>query len=204
MAKKSKSDKNGKQEDFAAIERVLAGDASAYDLLQKKYRRIIAALIRRMVRNEDDVDDLVQEAFIKAYNALGRFQFDYSFSAWLYRIASNTCIDFLRRKRFNTVSINNPVKSSEDEQEYEIEDNTYIPDYDVLHEERRRALKEAVANLPENYRIIIKLRHEEEMEYAEISKKLDLPLGTVKAHLFRARKMLHSTLKKKVHLFQDE
>ncbi|MFP4527093.1 MAG: RNA polymerase sigma factor [Candidatus Kapaibacterium sp.] len=204
MDNSSNGNKNGKQEDFEAIERVLAGDESAYDILQKKYRRIIAALIRRMVRDEDDVDDLVQESFIKAFGALPKFQFNYSFSAWLYRIASNTCIDFLRRKRFKTISINNPVKSSDEEMEYEIEDNSYIPDYDVMHEERRRAIAGAIESLPENYRVIIKLRHEEEMEYAEIARRLDLPLGTVKAHLFRARKMLHDMLKKKVHLFQDE
>lgn len=188
------------KDDFEAIRAVLNGDNSQFSLLDKKYHRIIAALIRKMVRNEEDVEDLTQETFIKAYNALPTFHFGYSFSSWIYKIASNTCIDFLRKKRFQTISLNQPMQGSADEEnEYEIEDDSYIPDRHILSEERQKVLKQAIERLPDNYREIIKMRHEQELDYIEISEKLNLPIGTVKAHLFRARKALYSMLKK--HLF---
>lgn len=188
------------QEDFTAIRKVLAGDTSGFTFLENKYHKIIASLIRKMVKNEEDVQDLTQETFIKAFNALENFNFGFSFSSWIYKIASNTCIDFLRKKRFQTVSLNQPVAGSDDEENvFEIKDDSYIPDMNVLSEERVKILKEAIEKLPENYKQIIKLRHEKELDYTEISEKLNLPLGTVKAHLFRARKSLYSMLKK--HLY---
>jgi RNA polymerase sigma factor (sigma-70 family) len=190
-------------EDFEIIKSILAGKTNDFEKLQKKYKRQIHNLIKRMIKNDDDVDDLTQESFIKAYNALNTFQFGYSFSAWLYRIASNNCIDFLRKKRFDTISINQPSYDSDEEQEFEIEDNSYVPDLNMLAEERRKVLVNAIESLPENYREIIKLRHEEELDYNQISIKLDLPLGTVKAHLFRARKILLNELKGQKNLFTE-
>jgi len=108
------------EEDFATVNKVLGGEIESYQVLQKKYKRIISSLIRKMIHNEDDVDDLTQETFIKAYNALTTFQAGFSFSSWLYKIASNTCIDFLRKKRFSTISLNQPISSSDDEQFFEI------------------------------------------------------------------------------------
>lgn len=190
------------EEDFDAVRRVLKGDSSGFEILQKKYTRIISSLIRRMIRNEEDVRDLTQDTFIKAYNALSSFQFGYSFSSWIYKIASNTCIDFLRKKRLAQVSLSQR-NNSEEEYELEIEDKDYMPDLNVMTEEKIKALREAIENLPENYREIIKLRHEKEMDYADIAEKLDIPLGTVKAHLFRARKQLFQQLKKYRYLFVE-
>lgn len=193
-----------KQEDYHAIRRVLDGDNAAFEILQKKYSKLIAALIRRMVKNEDDVDDLTQETFIKAYKALEKFQFGFSFSAWIYRIASNTCIDFLRKKRFTIISLTKQTPGETDEEEMEIEDDSYLPDVTVMNDERRTAIRDAISNLPENYRRIIILRHEKELDYKEISEMLDIPLGTVKAHLFRARKILYTALKNQESLFQSD
>lgn len=192
-------------EDIAVVERILiAGEKSAFSFIQNRYSKLIASLIRKMIKDEDDVDDLTQETFIKAFNALGAFNKDYSFSAWICRIASNSCIDFLRKKRFPTISLSRPLESSsEDDVYFEIEDNSYIPDKSVLSEEKIKAMNDAIAELPENYREIIRLRHEEELDYAEISAKLSIPLGTVKAHLFRARKILALNLKKSLYLFND-
>ncbi|MDD3125127.1 MAG: sigma-70 family RNA polymerase sigma factor [Candidatus Kapabacteria bacterium] len=190
-----------KEEDLATVQRCLEGDINAFALLQKRYTGIVTSLIRRMVKNEEDVQDLVQETFIKAYKALPSFQSLYSFSSWLYRIASNNCIDFHRKKRVQTISLNMRSPSSEDEEEYEISDTDYTPDLRILDEEKKRCLDEAFAKLPENYKQIMKLRHEEDMDYVQISEKLNLPLGTVKAHLFRARKMLYEQLKQKKYLF---
>src|SRR5574344_1275532 len=158
-----------KEEDLATVQRCLEGDINAFALLQKRYTGIVTSLIRRMVKNEEDVEELVQETFIKAYKALPSFQSLYSFSSWLYRIASNNCIDFHRKKRVQTISLNMRSSSSEDEEEYEISDTDYTPDLRMLDEEKKRCLDEAFAKLPENYKQIMKLRHEEEMEYVQIS-----------------------------------
>ena len=120
--KKNKSE--SKQEDFDAIKRVLEGDNSAYEFLQKKYKNLIYSLVKKMIKNDSDVEDLVQETFIKAYKALDKFKFNYSFSAWIYRIASNNTIDFLRKRRFDTFSIDKPIGNAEDENYFEIEDNS--------------------------------------------------------------------------------
>lgn len=194
--------KKNHNEDLLAIESFLGGNDMAFKIIQKKYSKIVANLIRRMVKDEDDVMDLTQETFIKAYRALNTYQTSYSFSSWLYRIASNNCIDFLRKKRFNVISLDQPLNpNSEDEQYLEIVDTSNQPEMDVIDSEKREALFAAIDNLPENYREIIKLRHEEDLDYKEISEKLNLPLGTVKAHLFRARKMLYDSLKSKYYMF---
>jgi RNA polymerase sigma-70 factor (ECF subfamily) len=200
---KRKNNIESKNEDFEAIRQVLAGDNSAYELLQKKYKNLIYSLIKKMIKNDSDVEDLVQETFIKAYKALDRFKFNYSFSAWIYRIASNNTIDFLRKRRFDTFSIDKPIGDAEDENYYEIEDNTYSPDAALISEQKADIIRDAIDTLPENYREIIILRHEEELDYKAIADKLNLPLGTVKAHLFRARKLLYDELKDKYNLLNN-
>lgn len=199
--RKNKSD--SKQEDFEAIRRVLDGDNTAYEFLQKKYKNLIYSLVKKMIKNDSDVEDLVQETFIKAYKALDKFKFNYSFSAWIYRIASNNTIDFLRKRRFDTFSIDKPIGNAEDENYFEIEDNSYSPDSDLISEQKTDIIKAAIDTLPENYREIIILRHEEELDYKAIAEQLDLPLGTVKAHLFRARKLLYEELKDKYNLLNN-
>ena len=156
-----------------------------------------------MIKNDSDVEDLVQETFIKAYKALDKFKFNYSFSAWIYRIASNNTIDFLRKRRFDTFSIDKPIGNAEDENYFEIEDNSYSPDADLISEQKADIIRAAIDTLPENYREIILLRHEEELDYKAIAEQLDLPLGTVKAHLFRARKLLYEELKDKYNLLNN-
>lgn len=190
-------------EDYTAVRKVLDGDNSAFHFLQDKYTVLVSSLIRRMIYNEQDVEDLTQETFIKAYKALNSFQFKYTFSAWIYRIASNNCIDFLRKKRFQTLSLDQSIGDEDSNYYIQIEDSSNIPDLNVLFNERKQALNEAIAKLPEKYREIIHLRHELELDYSEIAEQLKIPLGTVKAHLFRARKLLYSKLRKQRHLFID-
>lgn len=192
------------EDDYLVIKNILNGNHNDFAKLQKKYRSIILALIRRMIKDEDDVQDLAQETFIKAFNNIDKFQFGYSFSSWIYRIASNNCIDFLRKKRISFVSIDKPISISEDDDiTMEIEDKEYMPDLSLISAEKSNAIKNAIDELPENYREIINLRHIEELDYQEIADKLNMPLGTVKAHLFRARKLLYESLKSKLYLFND-
>ena len=190
-------------EDSDAVKKCLNGDNFYFRVLEKKYKKLIASLIRRMIKDEEDVLDLTQETFIKAYNALDTFQEGYSFSSWIYRIASNNCIDFLRKKRFQTVSLDQPLFDSDDANYFDVEDVTSRPDNNYLAEERREIINKAIEELPDSYKEIIKLRHEDDLDYTEIANELNMPIGTVKAHLFRARKLLLHSLKSKRHLFID-
>jgi RNA polymerase sigma-70 factor (ECF subfamily) len=158
-----------------------------------------------MVRSAstDEVEDLVQEALTKAMLHLNSYSEDYAFSTWLYRIATNHAIDYLRRRKLNAFSISAPPTSGnsrhEDEgKEYEISDSSWVPDDVLISDERTGLIEDAIEQLPENYRRIIRLRHNEDMEYEEIARVLKLPMGTVKVHLHRARAALARMLDGKI------
>lgn len=180
------------------IKRALEGDQNAFGRLKAKYHEAIYSLIYRMIREKDEVEDLTQEAFIKAFMSLSTFNDEYAFSTWLYKIATNNCIDHIRRKKLQTFSIDKPVESKESDFTFELPDSTYEPDRDMISKQRKRLLEEAINSLPPKYRQVIILRHQEEKEYQEIAELLKLPLGTVKAHIFRAREMLNKYLRNKL------
>lgn len=185
-------------EDRQLIADALAGKQDAYKRLMKKYHNAISHLIMRMVGSQGDVEDLTQEAFIKAFNSLASFNDEFAFSTWLYKIATNNCIDFLRKRKLKTFSIDRPIGDEEGGQQYEIPDDSHIPDADILQQQQTSAIQLAIDGLPEKYRMVIVMRHQEEKSYEEIAEELDLPLGTVKAHIFRAREMLYRQLRGKV------
>lgn len=187
-----------KIEDSDLIDRALAGDQSAYERLMKKYYKLVSNLIYKMIYNKDDVEDLAQEAFIKAFNSLAKFDKQFAFSTWLYKIASNNCIDYIRKRKLNTISIDKEIETSDDDFKFEIPDNDYKPDREIIESERKQVLENAINSLPEKYKTVIMLRHSEDMEYEEIAQKLNLPLGTVKAHIFRGRELLNKYLKDKI------
>lgn len=193
-----------RKEDYDLVARALGGEQAAYTRLRDKYWKSIEAMLSRMIRNKADAEDLTQEAFIKAFNSLHTFNTEYAFSTWLYKIASNNCIDYLRKRRLKTVSMDAPVQTRDGEMQMELIDvNAEQPDIPLTSAERTAVLVEAIKNLPEKYRIVIELRHTQEMEYADIAEKLNLPLGTVKAHLFRARALLLKRLKGKMVHFEE-
>jgi RNA polymerase sigma factor (sigma-70 family) len=185
-------------EDRQVVTRVLAGDTEAFSVLERKYRRMVSYLIRKLIRSDEDVEDLTQDTFMKAYAALRYYRPEFPFSTWLYKIASNRCIDHLRRSRFSPssmISIDQPLVSTDgSERVIDPRDHEPLPDAVVLAQERSEMLRAAMNALPEKYRVVIHLRHEEDLDYQEIADRLQLPLGTVKAHLFRARKALHKAL----------
>lgn len=148
-----------------------------------------------MIREKDEVEDLTQEAFIKAFSSLQSFNDEYAFSTWLYKIATNNCIDFIRKKKIHSLSINHPIHVKDSEVTIELSDSTYVPDQDIISTQRKKLVEEAINSLPEKYREVIRLRHTEERDYQEIADILELPLGTVKAHIFRARELLYKYLK---------
>lgn len=190
------------EEDYRAIDKILGGNVDAFEILQNKYFKAINALVGRMIRNPEDAKDIVQETFIRAYLNLSSFRREYSFHSWLFKIASNLCIDFMRRKRLQTISIEQPYPLSDEDSEFDIPDEGSSADSEIIRTERNKLLKDALGTLPENYRKVIELRHFEGMDYKQIAETLCIPIGTVKAHLFRARKLLLEKLKdKRLSLF---
>lgn len=185
------------EQDRVLVEQALSGDESAYQALMNKYKNALYHHVRRMTRDRDEVDDLVQESFIKAFAALESYSSQFAFSTWLYKIATNHTIDYLRKKKLQTYSIDKPIQTREGEMEYELPDTTYRPDRHIVEDQRRDLIQMAIDALPEKYNRVIVMRHQQEKSYEEIARELDLPLGTVKAHIFRARELLNKFLRDK-------
>ncbi len=185
------------EQDRALVEEALRGDEHAYEELVEKYERALYHHIRKMVRSGQVVEDLVQESFIKAFGALESYSPTYAFSTWLYKIATNHTIDHLRKKKLPTRSIDKPIRTKEGQMDYQVPDTTYRPDQHIVEDQRRSIIQEAIDALPPKYHRVIVLRHQEEKSYQEIAEELDLPLGTVKAHIFRAREKLNKHLREK-------
>jgi RNA polymerase sigma-70 factor (ECF subfamily) len=184
-----------KKEDRQLIQSARSGDEKAFEILLKKYRNLVYSVMVRMVRNPQEAEDLTQEAFIKAFGALQSFNDEYAFSTWLMKIASNNCIDFLRKKKLRTQSIDEPVKYKDESIQFELPDREPTPERKILDSERSRMINKAIEALPKSYREVIILRHKEEKSYEEIAELLQLPLGTVKARIFRAREMLNKSIR---------
>jgi RNA polymerase sigma factor (sigma-70 family) len=187
-----------KKEDFAIIGRAIEGDQRAYQELMNRYKSQIYSLMYRMVHSSAESEDLVQEAFMKAFTSLRNFNYEYAFSTWLYKIATNNCIDHLRKKKLHTLSIDAPIAYKDTTYNIEIPDLTYYPEKEIMRNERSSIIKVAIDELPEKYKTVILLRHSEELSYEEIAVMLKIPIGTVKARIFRAREMLNKFLKGKI------
>lgn len=187
-------------EDDKYVNEAIKGNQDAYKILMDKYQKPLYFHVLKMVRNHEQVEDLVQEAFMKAFRNLDSYNTNYAFSTWLYRITTNHTIDYLRKKKLNTTSINEPVKTRDGEMDIQIKDESET-DRGIIRKERKKIIHKAIHDLPKKYRRVIEMRHLQELSYQEISDQLDLPLGTVKAHIFRAREMLYKELKDKREKF---
>ena len=181
--------------DLEIVKRVQRGDKRAFDLLVIKYQHKLAKLVAPYVRDSDDVLDVVQESFIKAYKALPRFRGDSAFYTWLYRIAINTSKNYL------TAQSRRPPRSDVDAMDAEyyeggsiLHDNS-TPETDMLKQEIKEAIDTAISNLPEELRIAVSLREFEAMSYDEIAEIMDCPVGTVRSRIFRAREAIDKEIK---------
>ena len=176
------------------IEQAGRGDEDAFEQLVVTYEKMVYNLVLRMVGSREDAFDLAQETFIKAWHAISLFQFDSKFSTWLCRIASNTCIDFLRKERKRKM-ISLTVLDDEDAQ-YEIPVADSRMDPAEITQERwdRQVVYDALQSLPAEYRTVLSLRAIEDMSYEEIGDVLDLKQGTVKSRIARAREKLRREL----------
>jgi RNA polymerase sigma-70 factor (ECF subfamily) len=170
------------------------GREGAFRELLKRYERPVFSLIYRMVRDRTLAEDLAQEAFIRAFNAIGSYNTSYKFSNWIFKIANNHTIDHLRKRRLETVSIHgSPHATTQDEVSQTsvvLEAGDESPQELVEHRELGGQIEEAIGELREEYRTVILLRHVEGYAYDEIAEIMDLPLGTVKTYLHRARNEL--------------
>jgi RNA polymerase sigma-70 factor (ECF subfamily) len=180
-------------EDRELVLRCLKNDQAAFERLLEKYRRPVYGIVRRMVRTDEDAQDLAQEAFIRAFKNLKQFDPDRRFSSWLFRIANNLCIDHYRRRKLSTVPM---VRSpdGESEETWEFPDDSPDPAQAFSDRERSRRLLAAVESLPPTYRAVILLRHQQGLAYEEIAESLDVPLGTIKARIHRAHRLLKEKL----------
>ncbi len=164
----------------------------------KKYHDAIFNFIYKMVHEREQVEDLTQEAFIKAFSSLSKFNDEYAFSTWLYKIATNNSIDYIRKKKLQAYSINKPIDAKDSEYAFELPDEEYEADQELISGQRAALLREAIAQLPDKYKRVIELRHVQEKSYEEIADMLKLPIGTVKAHIFRARELLYRQLRHRI------
>lgn len=185
------------REDDKLVAAAVEGDENAYAQLVDKYQRALFFHIAKMVRDREQIEDLVQESFMKAFGNLKSYNTDYAFSTWLYRIATNHSIDYLRKRKLQTLSIDDSRKTKDGELEMQLPDESSVTDREIIRKQRQNIIYKAIDDLPEKYREVIRMRHMEEKSYQEIADLLDLPLGTVKAHIFRAREMLYKSLKDK-------
>ncbi len=185
------------KEDFRLVELAAKnGDQKAYAELMKRYRKSVFHTILKMVRNVDDAEDLTIEAFAKAFRNLHKFNPDFTFSTWLFRIATNNCIDFIRKRKLDTTSIHVAYTDSDGaEVSMHIKDVGLNPQEEVIKSQKILIMQHIVTKLPPRYQTLIRLRYFDELAYDEIAKELELPLGTVKAQLHRARELLFDMVK---------
>ncbi|HEX8547465.1 MAG TPA: sigma-70 family RNA polymerase sigma factor [Cytophagaceae bacterium] len=183
--------------DFVLIESAKEnGDEKAYAELMQRYKKPVYHMILKMVRNVDDAEDLTIEAFAKAFKNLKKFNPEFTFSTWLFRIATNNCIDFIRKKKLDTFSISNTFKDDNgDSVDIDIRDVNLNPQEETIKSEKVDIIQAIVTKLPPKYQVLVKLRYFQELSYEEIAVEIDAPLGTVKAQLHRARELLYDLIK---------
>ena len=183
-------------DDYHLVKCAIRGDQTAYSTLLERYQPSVYNHLLKMVRNHEDAEDLTQEAFGKAFNKLSSYAPHYAFSTWLFRIAVNNCIDHIRKKRLNCFSIDQPMEPSggRDFSGY-IRNHTLNPEEEVIRGQKLQMVRNTMSQLSSKYRLMIELRFYEELSYEEIASELQIPLGTVKAQLFRAKEMMYSLMK---------
>lgn len=178
--------------DRELIENTVRGSEAGFEEIVRRYQKPIAGYVYRILGNHEASLDVTQEVFIKVYNSLHRYSPEYKFSTWVYRIAHNAAIDHLRRNSPNLQSIE--TENADGTYQLQIEATGRSPEKERELSEWRSVISNVVQKLPEAYRLLILLRHSNDLSYDEIAEITGLPLGTVKNRLFRAREMMRSIL----------
>jgi len=180
--------------DKTLVERVQSGDKRAFELLVLKYQHRIYSLVSRMVRDADDVQDVVQEAFIKAYRALPNFRGESAFYTWLYRIAVNTAKNHLVARSRRPQGIDVDVEEAEFMDNADGLRDIAGPESTLATEQLKRVIDDAISGLPEDLRTALTLREFEGLSYEEIATVMDCPVGTVRSRIFRAREAIDNAI----------
>ena len=181
--------------DLNLVQRAVANDQLAFAEIMDRYRDAIFHSINKMVFSSDDAEDLTIETFTKAFQRLDQYSPAYAFSTWLFKIASNHTIDFIRKKRLKALSLDQGFSNEDgDKMEFHVKDDALDPVETLQRKERIELMRAVVETMKPRYRRLVELRYFEERSYEEIADELDLPLGTVKAQLFRARDILASLI----------
>jgi len=172
------------------------GDQAAYAELLGRYKESVYFLLLKMVNNKDDAEDLTIEAFGKAFKNINQYTPNFAFSTWLFRIATNNCIDFIRKKKAVTLSLDRAFTTGDgEEMTMDVRSDTLDPEESMIRKQKNVLMRSLVDKLKPRYRVLIELRYFQELSYEEIADKLDLPLGTVKAQLFRSREFLYNIIR---------
>jgi RNA polymerase sigma-70 factor (ECF subfamily) len=182
--------------DYMYVKAAVNGDQQAYAELLSRYKDSIYFMLLKIVNNKDDAEDLTIEAFGKAFKNLHQYSPKYAFSTWLFKIANNNCIDFLRKKRSITVSFDNNPSEIGIDNNISFKASNLDPEENMIKSQKTIIMRNIVKKLKPRYRNLIELRYFKEYSYEEIATELDLPLGTVKAQLFRARELLYNILRR--------
>ena len=182
-------------DDDKLIEGALRGDQKAFKELVIRHKTSVYHIVLRIVRDRELANDLVQETFMKAFSSLKTYRSEYRFSTWLYKIAANSSIDHLRKRRIQALSLDNPIRTEEGQVAIDVPDYSNIPEEQMVRREQAISINEAIDALPDKYRRVIVARHQEEKSYEDIARELSVPVGTVKARIFRARELLKKRLR---------
>jgi RNA polymerase sigma factor (sigma-70 family) len=180
--------------DLILVNEAKGGNEKAFAGLLNRYKDSIYFMLLKMVNNASDAEDLTIEAFGKAFRNLDSYTPTFAFSTWLFKIATNNCIDFIRKKQSSPSILNQVQDDDLDDYTVNIQSDTPDPEEHLINQQKINALREIVSQLKPRYRRLIELRFFKEYSYEEISSELNLPIGTVKAQLFRAKTLLYNIL----------
>lgn len=184
------------QHDFISVELAKKGSQKAYADLMGRYRDAIYYMLLKMVNNSSDAEDLTIEAFGKAFKNIHQYTPNFAFSTWLFKIATNNCIDFIRKRRGNVISLDQSLHDNDSSaHSTQIQSDSPDPETHMINQQKVKLMRDVVNKLKPRYRRLVELRYFSEYSYEEIAHELDLPIGTVKAQLFRARELLYNILK---------
>lgn len=183
-------------EDYELVQQAVRGNQQAYASLLDRYQQSVYHTMFRMVRNDEDATDLTMEAFGKAFCNLITYVPRHAFSTWLFKIAINNCIDHIRRKRLVLMSLDESEMEMDQEFGDALRDRNRNPEEQFIRKQRLDSMRRALMQLEPKYRLMIEMRYFEELTYDEISEQMNLPLGTVKAQIFRAKELLYELLQK--------
>ena len=184
--------------DLALVEEAKKGNEKAFAGLMNRYRDSIYYMLLKMVNNASDAEDLTIEAFGKAFRNLDSYTPKFAFSTWLFKIATNNCVDFIRKKQLLPTPLDN-LQDSMESATINLQSDLPDPEESLIIHQKITALKDIVSQLKPRYKTLIELRYFKEYSYEEISSELNLPIGTVKAQLFRAKTLLYNVLIKTGH-----